>query len=172
MATRPEPMETPMTKKLLPHQRKDYKGPALVPTTGIAVTSEPTGQLSLVGADIDLAGFVPMDTTYVDAPALPALAPTTTPSARPAMKCRTCHQLFTVWRADEVAECLKGMTDDLYAKLWSFVPASKDDKVNFGKWGDSLRRDWRKLSCDDQGILNDLAKAHVAEQEEGVRALA
>ena len=73
------------------------------------------------------------------------------------------HDLFAVWRPDEVAECLEGVPSLVYTALWNLV-RHYDDKPRseFNDDFDSraLKNWWDELSTDHQVLLNDLAIAH------------
>jgi hypothetical protein len=75
------------------------------------------------------------------------------------------HMLFTLWRADEVAECLEGVTPELYQRLWQdivsiqeLIPNIEDngphDVIGIG----CLAKYWDKLTMGEQVQLNHLAK--------------
>ncbi len=77
------------------------------------------------------------------------------------------HELFSVWRADVVAECLEGVTDELYRTLWNkIVPHQREipniedngpaDVVGIGCLADH----WDKLTQEEQELLNTLAERH------------
>jgi len=63
--------------------------------------------------------------------------------------------IFNYWRADEVAECMDGVTGKLYATLWNdIVPQQRRH------YGQSRTRPlanyWHLLSESDQALLNEL----------------
>ena len=68
--------------------------------------------------------------------------------------------IFNYWRADEVAECMEGVSDtDLYATLWrDIVPLqSADDFRETRESGfESLANYWHLLSESDQALLNEI----------------
>ena len=71
------------------------------------------------------------------------------------------HILFEVWSADTVAECLEGVTDDLYRRLWELttgMPLPNEVNDNFPDY--CLARSWEKLTAEEQTFLNDLAEKH------------
>ena len=69
------------------------------------------------------------------------------------------HRLFDVWTPDEVAECLDGVTPDIYRKLWALMDGVPKDASevpdNFS--ATCLARQWGRLSAEDQKVLNRLA---------------
>mgnify|MGYP001033253478 CR=1 FL=1 len=63
--------------------------------------------------------------------------------------------IFKYWRADEVAECMDGVTDDLYSKLWNdIVPQQSEDFLLGGNV--CLANYWHLLSETDQARLNEI----------------
>lgn len=76
------------------------------------------------------------------------------------------HHLFKVWSADEVAECIGGVPDVLYKKLWSVmierqptpgldyreIPDDFDDRC--------LAKSWSEFTEAEQTKLNELADTH------------
>lgn len=78
--------------------------------------------------------------------------------------------LFTVWRPDEVAECLNGVPMPIYQALWDLVNEYKDKRTNEQKEEptpgvDALADFWDRLSPDDQTKLNELAEANQRQLE-------
>jgi hypothetical protein len=73
------------------------------------------------------------------------------------------HPLFHSWRPDEVAECLEGVSMDLGAKLWGFVPEYDEELAAYELPPEPdafcLARWWDKLSQEDQAALNAAAVA-------------
>ncbi len=74
--------------------------------------------------------------------------------------------LFTVWSPDTVAECLEGVTDSLYRRLWELteeVPASMDAETREWMCADDgwsercLAKVWKRLTPEEQKVLNHLA---------------
>jgi len=76
------------------------------------------------------------------------------------------HPFFNVVRADEVAECWDGVTDELYKRLWSVlvpqqrpIPNIEDngpaDVVGIG----CVAENWGLLTEEEQSLLNTLAAA-------------
>jgi hypothetical protein len=74
------------------------------------------------------------------------------------------HESFSYHRADEVAECWDGISEQLYLKLWNeIVPLQKSipnledsgphDHIGF----ENLASHWDILSEAEQVYLNDLA---------------
>lgn len=71
------------------------------------------------------------------------------------------NSLFRVWSPDEVAECLDGVPQALYSRLWEFVAEYEDQPRSevpddFGRR--CLARFWGKLTVDEQTQLNTLAE--------------
>jgi hypothetical protein len=67
--------------------------------------------------------------------------------------------IFNYWRADEVAECMEGVSDtDLYATLWrDIVPLQSDEFHETPEVGrEALAKYWHLLSETDQALLNEL----------------
>ena len=81
------------------------------------------------------------------------------------------NDLFKYWRADQVAECMEGVTDALYITLWSdIVPLQEDPDDIFENVerldpdGDSsITLYWHLLSESNQRLLNTIAVNHQAE---------
>lgn len=50
-------------------------------------------------------------------------------------------ELLNHWTVDEVAECLDGVGQELYRKLWSYIEATTDSEAPLAKvaWGDLTR---------------------------------
>jgi hypothetical protein len=75
------------------------------------------------------------------------------------------HDLFTYWTPDTAAECLDGVTPDLYRRLWSLVELLPRERyhVEESAPGDALdsRRGlaavWSHLTEDERVTLNALA---------------
>jgi hypothetical protein len=72
------------------------------------------------------------------------------------------HILFEIWRPDEVAECLDGVTDELYKKLWTFVEDFKAPRPEVAEEPtpglDCLADFWDRLTIPEQQHLNTLAQ--------------
>jgi hypothetical protein len=73
------------------------------------------------------------------------------------------NSAFDVVRADEVAECWEGVTDDLYRKLWGIVnlmPSYNAEEMEEPVYGGeyALKAYWDKLEAEDQQLLNKLAE--------------
>ena len=66
--------------------------------------------------------------------------------------------IFNHWRADEVAECMDGVTDELYATLWNdIVPQQSEEFQETPERGfEALAKYWHLLSESDQALLNEL----------------
>jgi hypothetical protein len=74
------------------------------------------------------------------------------------------HPLYEVLRPDEVAECVEGISDEIYQKLWLFVPLYKGPPPEVAEeptpGTDSLSKFWNKLSVLEQAALNIAAFKH------------
>ena len=70
------------------------------------------------------------------------------------------HNLFTVWSPESVAECLEGVSPELYRRLWQLaeeLPADTSEVPdNFEVR--CLAKVWDKLTPEEQSKLNELAK--------------
>ena len=67
--------------------------------------------------------------------------------------------IFNYWRADEVAECMEGVSDThLYATLWrDIVPQQSEEFQETPERGfEALANYWHLLSESDQALLNEL----------------
>jgi len=72
------------------------------------------------------------------------------------------NPLFEVWRADEVAECLEGVPQELYSRLWNdIVPLQGEVIARDGSW--CLAKYWAKLTLKEQIALNIAACKHQKE---------
>jgi len=79
------------------------------------------------------------------------------------------NDLFKYWRADQVAECMEGVTDALYITLWSdIVPLQ--EVMTFQETSRALRprrpffyNYWHLLSESNQRLLNTIAVKYQAE---------
>ncbi len=76
------------------------------------------------------------------------------------------HPLFSVWSADEVAECLGGVNAaGLYARLWELtIPRQNTPGLDYREIPDDfadrcLARSWDSLTAGEQATLNALAAA-------------
>lgn len=74
------------------------------------------------------------------------------------------HPMFDSIRADEVAECFEGVTDELYTKLWNvIVPLQKkipnlEDSGPFDHVGhENLASHWDQFTEDERTLLNFIA---------------
>jgi hypothetical protein len=69
--------------------------------------------------------------------------------------------IFNYWRADDVAECMEGVSDtDLYATLWrDIVPlqSAGDFRETRESGFEALANYWHLLSETDQALLNEIA---------------
>lgn len=78
------------------------------------------------------------------------------------------HNLFRYMRADEVAECIDGVTavPGLYAKLWAnIIPQRNTPGLNYREINDDFTRTalvnrWSKFTPEEQAKLNELAMIH------------
>lgn len=77
--------------------------------------------------------------------------------------------LFTVWSPDDVAECLDGVSDDMYARLWELtaqVPSlTADDETPDCQFKRALSAVWHLLTPAEQVELNLLAAKHEANDQ-------
>lgn len=69
------------------------------------------------------------------------------------------HELFEVWRPDQVAECLNGVTTELYEKLWNSIVPLVPEFVGDNYEECSLASYWHFLTPAEQEFLNELAEA-------------
>lgn len=73
------------------------------------------------------------------------------------------HPLFNFWSADEVAECMDGVTEALYRRLYEVVePRANTPGLDYREVNDSFDHclghgGWRKLTDAERKELNDLA---------------
>lgn len=86
------------------------------------------------------------------------------------------HFSFENTRADEVAECWNGISEELYARLWNDIVPHQRDIPNREDSGphdhighENLAAHWDKLSTEDQLHLNALAVAMEVEWDEIMR---
>ena len=78
------------------------------------------------------------------------------------------HTLFNYWSADEVAECLDGVPNELYHILWSITKVvSNTPGLDYREVPDSFDHclgrpgnGWEKLAGEHQLLLNSLAKRY------------
>ena len=82
------------------------------------------------------------------------------------------HELFMYWSADEVAECMDGVSDALYRRLYEVAerraatPGLDYREVN-DSFGHCLgHAGWRKLTDAERQELNDLALVY--DREAGI----
>lgn len=75
------------------------------------------------------------------------------------------NHMFEIWSPDEVAECLPGVCDDDYARLWLLVPGlPKNTSEVPDSFADrALARVWDRLPSETQSRLNALADRHFPE---------
>ena len=68
------------------------------------------------------------------------------------------NDIYNYWRADEVAECMEGVTDELYSTLWNdIVPQQSEEFQETPERGfEALANYWHLLSESDQALLNEL----------------
>jgi len=86
------------------------------------------------------------------------------------------HSLFTIWRADEVAECLEGVPEHLYCRLWNdIVPKQKPLYDEHGEHiteepvigsDDLVSLGWDILTDEEKLALNGLAEAQDAKDRQ------
>jgi hypothetical protein len=73
------------------------------------------------------------------------------------------HELFMYWSADQVAECMDGVPDDLCRKLYQVVEfAANTPGLDYREVNDSFdhclgHAGWRRLTDTERQLLNDLA---------------
>ena len=81
----------------------------------------------------------------------------------------TPHDLFDVWSPDEVAECMDGVSGDLYRRLWSLtgeVPSlTAEDETPDCQFKRALANIWHHLTAREQVELNALAARHIAQDQ-------
>ena len=80
------------------------------------------------------------------------------------------HALLKTMRPDEVAECIDGVTEDLYRKLWACMSKIKPNKTEDNPSGLNypgevnsdmvVAKFWKDFDNDDKATLNRLAEAH------------
>jgi hypothetical protein len=80
------------------------------------------------------------------------------------------HGYFEVTRADEVAECWDGVTEELYIALWNKIVPHQKEIPNIEDSGphdhvghENLASHWDKLTESEQDLLNELARKKEAE---------
>lgn len=76
--------------------------------------------------------------------------------------------LFSVWRPDEVAECLEGVKDEIYTALWELVrhyEGKPRSEVNDDFSSRALCNWWDELSKEHQEELNRLAEVEEAKYQ-------
>jgi hypothetical protein len=82
------------------------------------------------------------------------------------------NDTFKYIRADEVAECWEGVSEDLYFALWRIVPHQKsipnlEDSGPHDHVGhENLAAHWHRLTEEEQAELNKLAEARNKEWNE------
>jgi hypothetical protein len=78
------------------------------------------------------------------------------------------HSLFSVWSPDQVAECLEGVDEALYGRLWDLVayyPKKKRSEWNDDFADRCLKRFWKHLDAADKATLNRLAAEEEARDD-------
>ena len=77
--------------------------------------------------------------------------------------------IFTIWSPDSVAECMDGVSDDMYKRLWELtahVPRlSADDETPDSQFKQALSTVWHLLTPAEQAELNFLAVQHEARED-------
>jgi hypothetical protein len=75
------------------------------------------------------------------------------------------NDLFKYWRADQVAECMEGVTDALYITLWSDIVPLQSEEFQETPERDfeAIVNYWHLLSESNQRLLNTIAVNHQAE---------
>lgn len=83
------------------------------------------------------------------------------------------HDIFRTTRADEVAECWEGVSDELYRALWNkivphqkAIPNLEDSGPHDHVGHENLAAHWDKLTPEEQEQLNVLA----GKEEEKIKA--
>lgn len=68
--------------------------------------------------------------------------------------------IYKYWRADEVAECMEGVTGALYSTLWNdiVIHQSEEFQETPELGTESLAKYWHLLTEQDQILLNSIAK--------------
>jgi len=73
--------------------------------------------------------------------------------------------IFMYWSADEVAECMDGVTEALYRRLYEVVePRANTPGLDYREVNDSFdhclgHAGWLKLTDDERRQLNEIAAA-------------
>jgi hypothetical protein len=71
------------------------------------------------------------------------------------------HSLFGIFTPSEIAECIDGLEETLYNKLWSLHPEYSDiPRENFDACAASNW--WHRFSEEEQGVLNTAIAAFEA----------
>ena len=67
------------------------------------------------------------------------------------------HKELRYWRPDQVAECVDGINDEAYSKLWSFVPEYDGPASHPGEFhGEtSMSGFWKRIPQHIQEHLNE-----------------
>lgn len=71
--------------------------------------------------------------------------------------------IFNVWSPDSVAECLSGIPESIYKKIWNEIvtlyPTTHcDDWIEYSDDDKSLSEYWDMFTDAEKEVLNDLAK--------------
>ena len=76
------------------------------------------------------------------------------------------HPLFAIWRADEAAECLEGVSRETYRHLWNVIvplqPKPREDREE-PTYEYPLRTYWSQVPHSMRRELNAAADKHEAE---------
>lgn len=74
------------------------------------------------------------------------------------------HPLFSVWSPDQVAECLEGVPQELYGKIWNEIVPLYANQPHSEVPDDfsrrCLKKYWTKFTLKEQIALNILAVKH------------
>lgn len=54
--------------------------------------------------------------------------------------------LLNYWSVDELAECLDGVGEELYKKLWSYIANGKDAPTGAEVWKDLTKEQQQRLA--------------------------
>ena len=76
---------------------------------------------------------------------------------------KRAHDYFHIWRPDEAAECLPGMPQALYSKIWNEIVPLMPEGVHHREEFDRLclARWWGRFTEEEQATLNRLMAEEV-----------
>ena len=71
----------------------------------------------------------------------------------------TPHDLYQIWRPDQVAECMSGVPEDLQRKLWDQVQRYSPDWNSEvpDSFDNAMVTFWTEFTQPEQTLLNELA---------------